>query len=160
NRITTIGGGGSTSTFGYDPFGTRVYQAGTTSTTTYATKFYSIASTTIAGASWATTTSYVWLGDTLLGTIDQQFKSGTATGSAKFRYIHPDHLGSTNVVSDENGALVETQDYFPFGASRIQVATSTNEKRKYIGQFTDDQPGLDYFNARYYSADRGQFVTQ
>jgi len=160
NRITTIGGGGSTSTFGYDTFGSRVFQAGTTSTTTYANKFYSIASTTLSGTSWATTTSYIWLGDTLLGTVDQQFKSGSATGTAKTRYVHPDHLGSTNVVTDEGGHLVETDDYFPFGASRISASTSTNEKRKYIGQFFDANSNLQYLNARYYSADRGQFVTQ
>src|SRR6266545_2274969 len=83
-----------------------------------------------------------------------------ATGTAKTRYVHPDHLGSTNVVTDENDGLVETQDYYPFGAPRIQSATSTNEKRKYIAQFTDDNSGLDYLNARYYDAGRGQFVTQ
>jgi len=135
-------------------------QSGTTSTTTYPSKFYSVASTTISGASWATTTSYVWLGDTLLSTIDQQFKAGTATGTAKTRYVHPDHLGSTNVVSDEGGNLVQTLDYFPYGATRVSTATSTNEKRKYIGQFTDDNSGLSYLNARYYDSGRGQFLSQ
>ena len=52
------------------------------------------------------------------------------------------------------------QDYFPYGASRVATATSTNEKRKYIGQFSDDSSGLDYLNARYYDSARGQFVTQ
>jgi hypothetical protein len=26
-----------------------------------------------------------------------------ATSSAAIRYVHPDHLGSTNVVTDQNG---------------------------------------------------------
>ena len=50
-------------------------------------------------------------------------------------------------------------DYYPYGATRVSVATSTNEKRKFIGQFRDDL-GLDYLNARYYSSDRGQFISQ
>lgn len=160
NRITSIGFANSTSTFGYDGFGARVFQAATTSTTTYANKYFSISSTTVAGASWATTTAYVWLGDTLLGTVDRQFKTGAATGTAKTRYVHNDHLGSTNVVTDEGANLVQTIDYYPFGATRISSATSTNQKRKYIGQFADDSSGLDYLNARYYDSARGQFVSQ
>jgi len=31
-------------------------------------------------------------GDTLLATVDQQTASGVATGTAKTRYVHPDHL--------------------------------------------------------------------
>src|SRR5262249_50684549 len=99
-------------------------------------------------------------GGILLATVDQQFKNGIATGTAKTRYIHPDHLGSTNVVTDEGDNLVQTLDTYPYGTSRINVSTSTNIKRKYIGQFSDDQTGLDYLNARYYDAGRGQFVSQ
>jgi RHS repeat-associated protein len=106
-----------------------------------------------------TTTEYAFNGDTLLSTIDQQFKNGAATGTAKTRYVHPDHLGSTNVVTNESGALVQTLDYYPYGATRISSATSTNEKRKFIGQFTDDS-GLDYLNARYYSSSQGQFTSE
>jgi RHS repeat-associated protein len=39
------------------------------------------------------------------------------------------------------------------------VATSTNEKRQYIGQFTDDST-LSYLNNRYYQSDRGQFISE
>ena len=62
-------------------------------------------------------------------------------------------------MTDENGGLVQTLDYYPYGATRVSVATSTNEKRKFIGQFRDNS-GLDYLNARYYSSDRGQFISQ
>jgi RHS repeat-associated protein len=137
-----------------------VYQiVATTSTSTYPFKFFSVASTTKSSINWATSTEYVFNGDTLLATIDQQFKNGTATGTAKTRYVHPDHLGSTNVVTDENDSVVQTLDYYPYGGARISSSTSTNEKRKFIGQFTDAS-GLDYLNARYYSSDRGQFISQ
>ena len=33
--------------------------------------------------------------------------NGAATGSPITRYIHPDHLGSTNAVTDQNGNLVQ-----------------------------------------------------
>jgi RHS repeat-associated protein len=73
--------------------------------------------------------------------------------------VHPDHLGSTNVVTDENGNVVQTLDYYPYGSTRISVGTSTNEKRKFIGQFADDST-LSYLNARYYEGSRGQFVSE
>jgi RHS repeat-associated protein len=84
----------------------------------------------------------------------------TATGATPIiRYIHPDHLGSTNVVTDANQNVTQTLDYFPYGGLRVSVSTSTNEKRKFIGQFSDDS-GLSYFNARYMDPSRGQFTTE
>src|SRR5262249_17421858 len=122
-------------------------------------KWYGIASSTGSGAKYSTTTEYVFNGDSLVATIDQQTAGGNATGTAKTRYIHPDHLGSTNVVTDENGNLVQTLDYYPYGSTRVSVGTSTNEKRRFIGQFTDDS-ALGYLQARYYEASRGQFLSQ
>jgi RHS repeat-associated protein len=150
---------GATTTYGYDWAGNRVYQQGTSTTSIYPFKWYSVASSTGTGAKYSTTTEYVFNGDTLLATIDQQKSSGTATGTAKTRYVHPDHLGSTNVVTDENANLVQTLDYYPYGGTRISVATSTRERRQFIDQFTDDST-LSYLNARYYASDRGQFMSQ
>jgi RHS repeat-associated protein len=159
NRLTALGVGGATTTYAYDWAGNRVSQTGTTTTYLYPFQWYSVASSTGSGAKYATTTDYVFNGDSLIATVDQQTASGNATGTAKTRYVHPDHLGSTNVVTDENGNVVQTLDFYPYGSTRVSVATSTNEKRKFIGQFTDDST-LSYLNARYYDNGRGQFLTQ
>jgi RHS repeat-associated protein len=159
NRLIALGVGGATTTFGYDAFGQRVLQTGTSTTTIYPFKWYSVASSTGTGAKFATTTDYVFNGDSLVATIDQQTASGNATGTAKTRYIHPDRLGSTNVVTDESGNLVQTLDYYPYGSTRVSVATSTNERRQFIGQFTDDS-ALSYLQARYYDSARGQFLSE
>src|SRR5260370_13445120 len=159
NRLIALFAGGATTTYTYDAFGARVLQTGTTTTTFYPFKWYSVASSTGTGAKYSTTTSYMFNGDTLLATVDQQMASGVATGTAKTRYIHPDHLGSTNVVTDENDNVVQTLDYYPYGATRVSVATSTNEKRKWIDRFAD-QSGLAYLQARYYSSHQHQFPSQ
>jgi RHS repeat-associated protein len=87
--------------------------------------------------------------------------NGAATGSPITRFIHPDHLGSTNVVTDQNGNLVQLMDYYPYGATRIATSTyPTNEKRQYIGQMYDQGSGLSYLNARYYSGSQGQFLSE
>jgi RHS repeat-associated protein len=161
NRLIAIGTQGATTTYAYDAFGVRVLQTGTSTTTLYPFKWYSVASSTGTGAKYATTTDYVFNGDTLLSTIDQQTASGNATGTAKTRYIHPDHLGSTNVVTDENDNVVQTLDYYPYGATRIN-STSGNYPgagRQYVNRLAD-QSSLDYLQNRYYDSARAQFITQ
>jgi hypothetical protein len=64
--------GVATTTYGYDAFGQRVLQTGTTTTTFYPFKWFSVASSTGTGAKYSTTTSYMFNGDTLLATVDQQ----------------------------------------------------------------------------------------
>ena len=160
NRLIALGSGGATTTYGYDAFGARVFQSTATTTTLYPFKWYSVASSTGSGATFATTTEHIWTpqSDTLVATVDQQFASGVATGSARTFYMHPDHLGSPNVVTDASGTVVQTLDYYPFGAQRINTGTA-NPKRQYIGQFFDES-NLMYFNARYYNPNQGQFISQ
>ncbi len=161
NRMLASGYNNSTTTFAYDPSGARVLQTSTTSTTYYPSKFYSLTSTKAGSNTYATSTNYIWNGDTLLATIDQKLYNGAATGSPITRYIHPDHLGSTNAVTDQNGALVQLMDYYPYGATSVSTSSyPTNEKRQYIGQFSDAQTSLNYLNARYYDGSRGQFTSQ
>jgi YD repeat-containing protein len=83
NRLIALFAGGATTSYSYDAFGTRVLQTGTTTTYIYPFKWYSVASTTDSGAKYATTTSYVFNGDTLLATVDQQTASGVAGGGIR-----------------------------------------------------------------------------
>jgi RHS repeat-associated protein len=158
NRLTALGVGGATTTFGYDYLGNRVSQITGTTTTLYPFKWFSVASSTGTGAKYSTTTEYVFNGDQLVSTVDQQMAGGAATGTPATRYIHPDHLGSTNVVTDASGTVVQTLDYFPYGATRISTGQSATS-RQYIGQFTDPS-NLSYLNARYYDNSRGQFLSE
>jgi RHS repeat-associated protein len=161
NRMLASGYANSTTTYAYDPSGARVLQTSTTSTTYYPNKYYSFTSTKSGANTYATSTNYVFNGDTLLATIDQALYNGAATGSPITRYIHPDHLGSTNAVTDQNGALVQLMDYYPYGTTRIATSTyPTNEKRQYIGQYSDTGTGLSYLNARYYNPQQGQFLSE
>jgi RHS repeat-associated protein len=60
-------------------------------------------------------------------------------------FYHPDHLGSTDTVTDEAGNLVEKTDYLPFG----EVFSGGNDRYLYTGKEQDDT-GLQYYGARYY----------
>ena len=167
NRLTeTKTTGQATSTFSYDYTGNRVSMvAGSTtvatSTMVYPSKFYSIATQTVGATTYATTTEYVYDGDTLLATVDSLLINGSATGTPAIHYIHPDHLESTNVITDANGSVSQVFDYYPYGSTRVNTNTGKiSEGRKYIGQFYDDAAQLSYLNARYYNPVRGQFLSQ
>jgi RHS repeat-associated protein len=160
NRLIALGVSGATTTYGYDAFGQRVLQTGTSTTNIYPFKWYSVASSTVSGAKYATTTEYVFNGDTLVSTVDQQTAGGVATGTAQTLYIHPDHLGSTNVVTNASGTVVQTLDYYPFGGTRISSSVGgANSARKYVNRFAD-QSSLDYLTNRYYDPSRGQFLSE
>jgi hypothetical protein len=68
---------------------------------------YNVASSSLT----ATTTKHIFSPDgTLLATVVGASTTATTT------YLHPDHLGGTNVATDEDGAISQTLDYYPYGA--------------------------------------------
>lgn len=101
----------------------------------------------------ATQRRHVYLGDMLVGTVE----TGVATPGT--RYAHTDHLGSVEKMTDSTGAILETNDYFPYGEIRVKEG-DTGGDRSYLGKYHDDATGLEYLEARYYSSARGQFVSQ
>ena len=77
----------------------------------------------------------------------------------KFLYYHTDHLGSSNVVTDRSGNLVQHMEYTPFGETRcsLDLGQSINSFL-YTGQEYDAEIGLYYYNARYYDSKIGRFI--
>ncbi len=70
-------------------------------------------------------------------------------------YYYPDHLGSTSVVVNETGAVVEETTYEPFG----KVASGGSDRFLYTGKELDTGTGLEYYGARYYDPSKAsQFV--
>jgi RHS repeat-associated protein len=159
NRMTAAGINNATTTFAYDQGGQRAQMIVGSTTYYYPSKFYSVASSTGAGAKYATTTSYIFVGDTLVAYINQLYQGGAASGTPQYYYVHPDHLGSTNVLTNASGTVVQTLDYYPYGSTRVNSGSDVSA-RKYIGQFYDPSDNLSYLNARYYDSNRGQFLSE
>jgi RHS repeat-associated protein len=70
-------------------------------------------------------------------------------------YYHPDHQGSTRLVTDESANVVVDAAYTPFGES---TKTGT-ESYLYTGK-KKDETGLYYYGARYYDPELGRFLTR
>lgn len=64
----------------------------------------------------ATTTKYIFAGDTLVATIEG---SGSTTNATTTNVVHTDHLGGTHAVSSATGTVVQALDYYPYGSIRI-----------------------------------------
>src|SRR3990167_7768821 len=92
----------------YDSSGQRIQSVSGGVTTTYPSKYYNIDSN-------GKVTKHIFAGDQLVATIE-----GTGP-SATVKYIHTDNLGSTNVVTDDTGKVIENIDYYPYGSQRIII---------------------------------------
>jgi RHS repeat-associated protein len=73
-------------------------------------------------------------------------------------YVLTDHLGSSSVTLDDGGNESGMLRYYAYGETRISTG-STPTERWYTGQVRQDDIGLDYFNARWYSSRIGRFVS-
>jgi RHS repeat-associated protein len=84
-------------------------------------------------------------------------------------YFTEDHLGSTRLVIDSNGNAAKRFDYLPFGeetfagvggrtATEGYLAAPDPLNPKFTGKLRDNETGLDFMEARYYSSAQGRFT--
>jgi RHS repeat-associated protein len=84
-------------------------------------------------------------------------------------YLTADHLGSTRLVTDQLGAVVQRKDYLPFGDEVLAGTGSvrygvdgylrdSGVTQQFTGKERDTETGLDFFEARYYSGAQGRFT--
>jgi RHS repeat-associated protein len=77
----------------------------------------------------------------------------------KILYYSQNHIGSTAMLTDKNGAVVQKLLYKPYGETWIAKGSSSEDiERFYTGQIKDES-GLYYYNARYYDPKVGMFIS-
>ena len=66
------------------------------------------------------------------------------------RFYHPDHLGSTTVVTDLDGEVTQNVAYIPYGEVFVEQRNSTwNTPYLFNAKELDEETGLYYYGARY-----------
>jgi len=98
------------------------------------------------------------------GALAAEFAPG---GTAPLQYLTADALGTTRLVTDATGAVAECHDYLPFGEEigngvdgrGACFSGDTEPEKKFTAKERDDESGLDYFGARYFSSDQGRFTS-
>lgn len=117
---------------------------------------------------------YPLLVDTSLNTVNSELinvviSGGGGTGS-DIKWLVADQLGTPRIIIDKTGSLasVKRHDYLPFGEELYagtggrttqQGYTGDNVRQKFTQKERDNETGLDYFLARYYSAVQGRFTS-
>ena len=73
-------------------------------------------------------------------------------------YVHNDHLGTPQTITDTNQDIVWQAHYTPFGEATISINTLENNIR-FPGQYYDSETQLHYNYFRYYDPTLGRYIT-
>ena len=113
--------------------------------------------------SGGTTTVFVYDAQ---GQLAAEYSSPAAPLAGR-KYVTVDHLGSTRLITDPGGLVLERHDYRPFGdevtfgtgSVRQGIPGYMATRLKFTGKERDAESGLDYFGARYLSSAQGRFTS-
>ncbi|WP_302179662.1 RHS repeat-associated core domain-containing protein, partial [Xanthomonas fragariae] len=87
--------------------------------------------------------------------IDQRYARNDTGGRT---YFLTDHLGSTRLLTNAAGNVVQRYEYDPYGAT-TQSSTAYTNPYQYTGR-EKDLSGLYYYRARYYRPQWGRFISE
>ena len=146
NRLTGVAGGSVSATFLYDAAGNRVKGTVAGVTTVY-----------IAGL-------YEWQN----GAVTKYYEGGAirrigyANDNGVF-YVVSDQLRSTSVLVNRDGTVKSRNFYYPYGGNRGGSAFSGVTTKRFTGQYHEQGlpggEGLSFYNARWYDAQVGVFIS-
>ena len=74
-------------------------------------------------------------------------------------YVHNDHLGTPQVMTDETGNEIWRAIYDPFGKAMIDDASTVDMNVRFPGQYFDSETGCHYNYFRNYCPDTGRYLT-
>jgi RHS repeat-associated protein len=99
------------------------------------------------------TREYIYAGGTLLA----EFRPDPEPG--KYYYYLSDQVRSTRLTTDDNGSVVYSAAYGPYGEAFINWANAYEPKLGFSGKEREESTGQDYFRARYYDSEIYRFTS-
>jgi RHS repeat-associated protein len=89
--------------------------------------------------------------------------TGQSTPAALY-YVHNDHLGTPQALTDQAGAVVWRATYDPFGQATVNEdpdgdGIPVKNNKRYAGQYFDSETGLHYNWHRYYDPRVGRYIS-
>jgi len=91
-----------------------------------------------------------------------------SSSQVSFNWLVSDQLGTPRIVFDQSGSLsgVSRHDYLPFGEELFAggrgpqwgYSGADGARQKFTAKERDNETGLDFFFARYYSSSQGRFT--
>ena len=152
NRLTKVIEPTQTTGFTYDGDGGRVKKSTVngqqTTETIYIGSLYEKDSD-------GTIRKHIFAGANRVCTLSSSLRGSEATEAIS--YYHSDHLGSSNIITDQNGQQAQYCEYTPYGS----IARNEGQdlaKHKFTGKELDST-GLYFYGARYYDPEIGRFIS-
>ena len=138
--------------YGYDAFQRRVLETagGTTRHFLHDPDGHLLAEATSAGA---TTTEYVWLGDTPLAMV-----ADVDTASPRLFWFRTDQLGTPQKLTDQAGNLAWDAVLEPFGELAALTVNLVAQPLRFPGQYADPATGLHQNWHRDYDPSLGRYL--
>ena len=93
----------------------------------------------------------------ILGNLINPVEASVTGG--KLYYVHNDHLGTPQVMTDEAGGVVWRAIYAPFGEATIDDASTVTLNLRFPGQYYDQETGMHYNYFRHYDPETGRYMT-
>jgi RHS repeat-associated protein len=150
-NVTAVGPCVGTGTYTYNADGQRIQKVASAGTATY---LYDLGGQVVTevNSSGVWTRGEVYAGGKHLATY--------GNGSQGTAYlVQVDWLGTERTRLLPNGDLFETCTSLPFGDGQICNGSADPSPKHLTGKERDNESGLDYFGARYYSSALGRLVT-
>ncbi len=141
NRLASVVSGVTTMTFTYDADGVRIQQVEGATTRQHLGDDYEV---TVSGP----TSKDISIAGSLVARKE---------GATRY-WVHTDHVGSVQAVTDASGVEVNRKKYRPFGEILSTGGTLAYGPRGFTGQ-RHDASGLLYLHARYYDPALGRFIS-
>ena len=167
-NIITTPGNPVTSRYFYDANGkrTRKVVSGTETWFVYGLDGELVGEYNASGAVGSPQKEYGYRGGQLLVVYDNT----ESNADKKLQWLVADHLGTPRMIIDKTGSLsgIKRHDYLPFGeevGANIGIRSAGNGytidqiKQKLSGHERDNETGLDFMQARYYSNNTGRFTS-
>ncbi|WP_333698550.1 RHS repeat domain-containing protein [Bacteroides congonensis] len=95
------------------------------------------------------------------GTLKRILVDGGYNENGEYYFYLKDHLGNNRVVARQDGTVVETNDYYPYGMTFVESTATNAQPYKYNGKELDTKGGLNLYDygARHYDPVLGRFMT-
>lgn len=86
--------------------------------------------------------------------VGQSFTNDTTPA---VKYHLGDHLGSSNLVVDDAGSVINREEYTPYGETSF--GSFARKRYRFTGKERDEESGLTYFGMRYFAAWLGRWTS-
>lgn len=93
--------------------------------------------------------------------VDGGYYEKDIYGNNIYYFYIQDHLGNNHLVVNQNGGVIQTTEYYPFGLVNVVSSGQAAQPYKYNGKELDGDRGLNLYDygARYMDPALGRFTT-